>query len=32
MQFEADCLSMESGELMVRRYAELKSKKWFIPE
>ena len=27
MQFETDCLSMESGELMVRRYAELKSKK-----
>ena len=27
MQFEADCLSMESGELMVGKYAELKSKK-----
>ena len=30
MQFEADCLSMESGKLMVRRYAELKSKKFGI--
>ena len=27
MQFETDCLSMENGELIVRRYVKLKPKK-----
>ena len=30
MQFEADSLSMESGELMVRRYADFNSIKFGI--